>query len=92
MRTKMLHKAKLIIKVNSNRKTRIIETESVFDNRTKSYWSHKQIAERGIIRFLNEEDLKETLNWNLNGNSSKYQFKWAQTGKSFSEGYAYVFE
>jgi hypothetical protein len=28
----------------------------------------------------------------LNGDGSKYQFKWGQSGKSFSEGVAYVFQ
>ena len=38
------------------------------------------------------DDVKETLNWNLNGDDSKYQFKWGQSGKGISEGYAYIFD
>lgn len=37
-------------------------------------------------------DVKETLNWNLNGDDSKYQFKWRQSGKEISEGYAYILD
>lgn len=92
MRTKTLKKAKLVVKVVSNKQTRKIETVSVFDNRTGEYWSKEKIKERGIVWFLHLEDLKETLNWNLNGDSSKFQFKWGQSGKETSDGTAYVFD
>ena len=92
MRTKTLNNAKLIVNVESNKQDKSIKTISVFDNRTNEYWDAERISERGIIDFLNIEDLKETLNWNLNGDSSKYQFKWGQSGKCKSEGRAYIFE
>lgn len=92
MRTKVLHKAKLVIKVDSDRIKGIITTVSVFDNRTHEYWSKDKIQERGIIYFLNIQDMKETLNWNLNGDESKYQFKWEQSGSKHSEGIAYIFD
>ena len=38
------------------------------------------------------EDMKETLNWNLNGDGSKYQFKWGQGTKDCTEGVAYIFD
>lgn len=92
MRTKILNNAKLIVAVESEKKTHKIKTVFVFDNRTKKYWSEKQIKERGILDFLHIDDLKETLNWNLNGDSSKYQFKWGQSSKTKSEGRAYIFD
>lgn len=92
MRTKTLSKAKLVVKVVGNKKTKEIETISVFDNRTGEYWSKERIEERGITKFLHLDDLKETLNWNLNGDSSKFQFKWGQSGKETSDGTAYVFD
>ena len=92
MRTKVLHKAKLVIKVDSDRIKGIITTVSVFDNRTQVYWLKDKIQERGIIYFLNIQDMKETLNWNLNGDESKYQFKWGQSGSKHSEGIAYIFD
>lgn len=92
MRRKLLGNAKLIITLRSNKKTKEIRTESVYDNRTQDYWTEKQIQERGIVSFLNLDDLKETLNWNLNGDSLKFQFKWGQSGKNTSEGYAYIFD
>lgn len=91
MRRKTLHNAKLVVKIISNKITNEITTESVYDNRTKSFWDETKIQERGIQNFLNMDDVKETLNWNLNGDSSKYQFKWGQSGKGISEGYAYIF-
>lgn len=91
MRRKSLSNAKLVVAVEGNKTSGEIKTVSVFDNRTQEYWPENRIHERGIERFLNVDDMKETLNWNLNGDSSKYQFKWGQSGKSISEGRAYIF-
>ena len=92
MRTKSLNNAKLIIRVIGNKHTKEIITENVFDNREQKYWTDECIQERGIRKFLNMEDMKETLNWNLNGNSSKYQFKWRQGTKDCTEGVVYIFD
>lgn len=92
MRRKSLSNAKFSINIESNKHTKEIKTTSVFDNRTQKYWTEEQIQERGISRFLNLADLKETLNWNLNGDDSKYIFQWGQSGKVISEGRAYVFD
>lgn len=91
MKTKTLNNAKLVIRVEGNKHTKEIITRDVFDNRTQSYWTDERIHERGIEKFLNMEDMKETLNWNLNGDSSKFQFKWGQSCKDSTEGLAYVF-
>lgn len=91
MRTKTINNAKLVITVNSNKSNKEIETVSVFDNRKNREWTKEEVEERGIKTFLNLQDLKETLNWNLNGDSSKFQFKWGQSTKQLSEGRAYVF-
>ena len=92
MRTKSFNNAKLIIRVIGNKHTKEIITENVFDNREQKYWAGGRIQERGKKKFLNMEDMKETLNWNLNGNSSKYQFKWGQCTKDCTEGVAYIFD
>jgi hypothetical protein len=92
MRTKSLTNAKLIIRVIGNKHTKEIFTEDVFDNREQKFWSDERIQERGIKKFLNMDDMKETLNWNLNGDSSKYQFKWGQGTKDCTEGVAYIFD
>lgn len=92
MKRKSLNEAKLIVKVESNKQTKQLKTISVYDNRTKKFWTKERILERGIEWFLNIEDMKETLNWNLNGDSSKYQFKWGQSGTYTSEGLAYIFD
>ena len=91
MKTKTLNNAKLVIRVEGNKHTKEIITRDIFDNRTKSYWTDEHIHERGIKKFLNMEDMNETLNWNLNGDSSKFQFKWGQSSKDSTEGLAYVF-
>lgn len=92
MRKKTLWKAKLVVTVEGHRKSGEIHTVSVFDNRTNEYWSEERIQERGISWFLNLGDMRETLNWNLNGDDSKYQFKWGRTAKGISEGRAYIFD
>lgn len=92
MRRKSIAGAKLVVRVISDKITRKIETVSVFDNRTKEFWPEERIKKRGIRWFLDIADLKETLNWNLNGDSRKYQFTWGQSGKNTSEGVAYVYD
>lgn len=88
---KSLSKAKFIINVESNKATKKIKTISVYDNRIEKYLDDAFIKERGIVYFLNVEDLKETLNWNLNGDSSKYKLKWGSS-KTTSEGFAFIFD
>lgn len=103
MRAKTLKNSKLVVKVISNKETKKFVVESVFDNMTQSYWTDEQISECGIKGFVDNgiaylykyngiEELKETLNWNLNGDSSKFKFGWGQSGKETSDGYAYIFD
>lgn len=90
-RRKTIHNAKFVIEVESDKKTKALRTISVFDNRTQEYKTEEFIKERGISWFLDLDDLKQTLNWNLNGDSSKYQFSWGQSSKIKSSGRAYVY-
>ena len=100
MRRKTLQQAKLVVTVESYKGKSIVENNphltiqavSVYDNRTNEFWSEERIKERGIKYFLNIDELKETLNWHTNGDSSKYQFKWAQSNKEKSTGCAYIFD
>lgn len=82
----------MVVRVESDRVAGIIRTVSIFDNRTQEYWDEERIRERGCEWFLNLDDLKETLNWNLNGDSSKFQFSWGLSTKGKSEGIAYIFD
>lgn len=88
MRTKTLSKAKLVIRVQSDPGTKNIETVNVFDNRTNTNWSNSQIEERGITWFIDFDNMKESLNWYLNGDETKFQFKWVNQ----TEGIAFVFD
>ncbi len=92
MRTKIIKDAKFVVRVESDKKERTIKTVSIFDNRNQEYLTDEYIQERNVKDFLDLDDLKETLNWNLNGDSSKYQFKWGQSGKNTSDGIAYIFD
>ena len=90
--SKRLSNAKFIVRVESDKNTKQIKTVSVLNNRTNEYKDEKFIQDRGISWFLNLDDLKETLNWNLNGDSSKYVFKWGQSSKTNSDGIVYIFD
>jgi len=92
MRTKTIKNAKLIVRVESDKKLQTIRTLSIYDNRSQEYLTTEYIKERNVVDFLGLPDLKETLNWNLNGDSDKYQFRWGQSSKGFSEGVAYIFD
>lgn len=92
MRRKQLKNTKLIIEVESDKTSKQLTTLSVFDNRTQEYKTSKFIKERGIETFLSLDDLKESANWNLNGDSSKYQFVWLQSCKNKSIGRAYIYD
>lgn len=85
-------KAKFAITLISNKRTHALTTEIVTDQRTGEEWTQEQIQERGITSFSDLKDLAETLNWNLNGDSSKFFYKFGQSGKDTSTVYAYVFD
>ena len=91
--SKYIQTAKLIITVTSGPEAQSIHTASVYDNRTGQPWTPDQIAHRGISDFLDLADLMETLNWNLNGDAQKYQFRWGPTGRrTGSTGTAMVYD
>ena len=69
-----------------------ITTASVWDNRSQEYMSEENVSSRGIAWFLGEDDMKETLTWNLNGDSSKYRFVWGEYVDGVQTGTAYIFD
>lgn len=91
-----LNKLKLIVEVTSINHSNInrtkIKTISVFDIREQKYWTKEQITKRGIENFLSLPDMKETLNWNLNGDSSLYYFKRIKTSGTAFKGKAFIFD
>lgn len=92
MRKKSIENAKFLVEIFSPKNSKFCETRSILDLRVNSYWDPEQIRERGVKNFNDLQDLRDTLNWNLNGDSAKYQFRWGQSRKSGSAGYAYVFD
>lgn len=92
MRRKTISNAKLVVTVRSNKCENELKTISIFDNRKDRNLTDEEITERNVNFFLDLQDLKQTLNWNFNGDDSKYQFQWGQTGKNDSEGRAYIFD
>jgi hypothetical protein len=69
-----------------------IITTSVYDHRTGTFWTQEQISERGIESFASVADLKVVLNWNLNGDESKYRFSWKDTWPTLYKGIARVYQ
>ena len=51
MRRKSLGNAKLIITIESNKKTKEIRTESVFDNRIQDYWTENRYKNVELYHF-----------------------------------------
>ncbi|WP_418425337.1 hypothetical protein [Blautia sp.] len=92
MRKKSVGNAKFLVEIFSPKNSKFCETRSILDLRVNSYWDPAEILERGVKNFNDLQDLKTTLNWNLNGDSAKYQFQWGQSGKYGTTGYAYVFD
>lgn len=87
--------AKLIVDVDKDEDTDELITIRVFDNRTQEEWSEEQIKERGIEKFGDFDDLFESLNWNVNGDSKKFKFEWIEPDEDEEEpmsGRAYVFD
>ena len=78
---KGLYKAKFVITIEGDKKDKTIKTLSIYDNRIEKYLNDEFIKERGIENFLDIDDLKETTNWTLNGDSSKYKLKWDKVQK-----------
>lgn len=89
---KSLSNAKIVVTVEGDRRTKVIWTISAFDNRTQTELPQEYIEERGIQRFSDMDDMKETLNWNLNGDKKNFQFKWGMSSKGKTEGMAYIFQ
>lgn len=93
MKQKQLNEAKLIVNFESRPGSDAIRTTSMFDNRIGDYSPDSYIDERGVRNFQDIDDLKETLNWNLNGDPRKYKVKWSgRTSDGISIGKAYVFQ
>ena len=92
MRKKSAENAKFLVEIISPKNSKTCETRSVLDLRVNSYWDPEQILERGIKNFNDLQDLQATLNRNLDGDSAKYQFRWGQSGKYGTIGYAYIFD
>ena len=85
-------KAKYAITLQSDKHTHALTTQSVTDQRSDGRWTQEQIQQRGIVNFADVKDMAETLNWNLNGDASKFAYRFGQSGKDTSTVYAYVFD
>ena len=92
MRKKSAENAKFLVEIFSPKSSKFCETRSILDLRINSYWDPEEILERGVRSFNDLQDLKDTLNWNLNGDPEKYRFQWGQSGKYGATGYAYIFD
>ena len=89
MKTK---KPKLIFKVSSNKKTSRIITLSVFDTRIQEYWTTEHIINRGVSNFTDMDDMKATINWCVNGDSTEYYVKKGPSSGISTSWYVYVFD
>ena len=78
--------------VSSNKKTSRIITLGVFDNRTQEYWTTEHIISRGVSHFNDMDDMKDTINWCVNGDSTEYYVKKGPSRGLCTSWYVYVFD
>lgn len=90
MRTN-ISKAKLILHLRSDKKTKRLETISIFDNRTQKNWEQSKIESFGLLNFLNLDDVKETASWHTNSDSDLTQIKFAENAKDYQHVIVYLF-
>ena len=86
--------SKFTVTLESNKHTRHFKILQIFDNRTCEDVTNKhfELSPTFSDGFLNEHDLMESLNWCLNGDSSKYKIKYGQGNKETQLAYAYIFD
>ena len=84
--------AKYVVKIVTEGVGEPLFTAMVKDNKRNRQLENSEIEDRGIWAFGNLRDLKETLNWNLNGDEDKYMFLWDYHCKKFHVGTALVFD
>lgn len=91
--SKRLSGAKLVVTVESNKKTKQLRTLFVFDNRINRDTTEEVLKSAPAIHnFSDLDDMKESLNWCLAGDSSKYRVKFGQGNKETQIGYVYIFD
>lgn len=76
------------VTVESDKATHQLRTLAINDEHGNN--CNELIESRGVGSFNDVNDMKDTLNWNLSGDSSKYRFQWGQGDKHTQLGYAYV--
>lgn len=90
---KRLNSAKLVVTVESDKKTKRLKTISVFDNRIDRDTTEEVLKSAPAIKsFSDINDMKESLNWCLAGDDSKYKLKFGQGNSKTQTGYAYIFD
>ena len=93
MRKNSKKQAKRIVTVESDKATREIVLISIVKCETNEDYTDK-FKENcpGLVSFNDLDDMKESLNWCLNGDSKKYEFRWIFNGKTKSIGEARIYD
>lgn len=86
--------AKYIVTLESNKITRHFKILQITDNKTGEDITEKRLEWAPALKGdLGEaRDVAESLNWCLNGDSSKYKLKYGQGNKETQIAYAYIFD
>ena len=108
MKKAMIENAKYAITLATDKTAdgRPVSVVAVYDNKAGRPWSDDEMMNRGLCGCIGMDILdksgrvccdgldmvKETLCWNLNGDSSKFGIKWQGSGKNIACGTAYVFD
>lgn len=86
--------AKFTVTLESNKRTRHFKILQIFDNRICENVTDKHFELSPTFKdgFINADDAMESLNWCLNGDSSKYKIKYGQGNKETQLAYAHIFD
>ena len=83
--------AKLIVTVGRGADGKLM-TLSIWDVKEGAAWPRERIVERGVAWFLDEEEMRMTLNWCLGGRDSKYRYDLLKTKDGSYRGTAYIYD
>ena len=93
MRKNSKKQPKRIVTVESDKATREIVLISIVNcEMNEDYTDKFKEMCPSCEAFKDLDDMKESLNWCLNGDSKKYEFKWVFVGKTKSIGEARIYD
>ena len=90
---KHINNAKFVVTLESNKNTHKLKTISIFDNRVNRDRTEDVHKDKPALKSFGDlADMKESLNWCLYCDDTKYRVKFGQGNKETQLVYAYLFD